>query len=83
MPSLTILTRKILQLNRHVRHTGRDCRYPEHREVNLPGLPSMATGCIRDIHVPHPSGGEAVQICCPADLSGNPCRNDGIAEASS
>jgi len=25
-------------------------------------LPSMATGCIRDIHVPHPSAGEAVQI---------------------
>jgi len=22
------------------------------------------------------SGGEAVQIGCPADLSGNPCRND-------
>ena len=42
------------------------------------GLPSMATGCIRDIHVPHPSGGEAVQIGCPADLSGNPRRNDGV-----
>ena len=26
---------KIYQLNRHTRHTGRDCRYPEHREVNL------------------------------------------------
>ena len=23
-----------------------------------------------------PLGGEAVQIGCPADLSGNPCRND-------
>ena len=32
---------------------------------------------MRDIHVPHPSGGRAVQIGCPADLSGNPCRNDG------
>ena len=40
------------------------------------GLPSMATGCIRDIHVPHPSGGGVVQIGYPADLSGNPCRND-------
>ena len=40
------------------------------------GLPSMATGCIRDFHVPNPSGGEAVQIGYPADLSGNPCRND-------
>ena len=59
---------------------------PEYREVNLgvgkmsagPALPSMATGCIRDILVPNPTGGEAVQIGCPADLSGNPCRNDGI-----
>ncbi|PZN81575.1 MAG: hypothetical protein DM484_08285 [Candidatus Methylumidiphilus alinenensis] len=41
-------------------------------------LPSMASGCIRDIRVPNPSGGEAVQIGCPADLSGNPCRNDGV-----
>ena len=24
------------------------------------------------------SGGEALQIGCPADLSGNPCRNDGV-----
>ncbi len=39
-------------------------------------LPSMDAGCIRDIHVQYPSGGEAVQIGCPADLSGNPCRND-------
>ena len=31
---------------------------------------------MRDIHVPHPSGGRAVQIGCPAYLSGNPCRND-------
>ncbi|PZN83977.1 MAG: hypothetical protein DM484_03485 [Candidatus Methylumidiphilus alinenensis] len=30
----------------------------------------MDTGCIRDIHVRYPSGGEAVQIGCPADLSG-------------
>jgi len=30
------------------------------------------TGCMRDIHVYHPSGGEAVQIGCPADLSGIP-----------
>ena len=27
-------------------------------------------GCIRDILVPHPSGGKAVQIGYPADLSG-------------
>jgi len=27
---------------------------------------------MRDIHVSHPSGGEAVQIGCPADLSGIP-----------
>ena len=32
---------------------------------------------MRDFLVPHPSGGEAVQIGCPADLSDNPCRNDG------
>ena len=36
----------------------------------------MATGCIRDIRVPKFAGGEAVQIGDPADLSGNPCRND-------
>jgi len=40
-------------------------------------LPSMDDGCIRDIHVPHPSGGVAVQIGCPADLSDIPDRNDG------
>jgi len=80
--------RESLGTSKKSRHTGRDCRYPEHREVKLRAencmvytakgglLPSMATGCIRDIHVPHPSGGEAVQIGCPADLSGNPCRND-------
>ena len=33
---------------------------------------SLWTGCMGDIHVSHPSGGEAVQIGCPADLSGNP-----------
>jgi hypothetical protein len=34
-------------------------------------LPSLDDGCIRDILlVPHPSGGEAVQIGYPADLSG-------------
>ena len=38
----------------------------------------MASGCIRDILVPNPSGGEAVQIGCPADLSGNPCRNHDV-----
>ena len=36
------------------------------------------TGCIRDIPVPNPTGGGAVQIGCPADLSGIPDRNDGI-----
>jgi hypothetical protein len=30
------------------------------------------TGCIWGIHAPNPSGGEAVQIGCPADLSGIP-----------
>jgi len=34
------------------------------------------TGCIRDIRVPNPTGGWPKQIGCPADLSGNPCRND-------
>ena len=34
---------------------------------------------MRDIHVSHPSGGEAVQIGCPADLSGVPCRNGGCS----
>ena len=38
----------------------------------------MDDGCIRDIHVPHSSGGVAVQIGCPADLSGIPDRNDGL-----
>jgi hypothetical protein len=33
-------------------------------------LPSLDDGCIRDILVPHPSRGEAVQIGYPADLSG-------------
>ena len=37
----------------------------------------MASGYIRDIHVPNPTGGEAVQIGCPVDLSGNPRRIDG------
>ena len=41
-------------------------------------LPSMATRCMRDIPVPHPSGGRAVQIGYPTDLSGNPCRNDEV-----
>jgi hypothetical protein len=30
----------------------------------------LVTGCIWGIHAPNPSGGEAVQIGCPADLSG-------------
>ena len=73
----------MIQLNQPVRHTGRDCRYPEHREVNVgagsePAPTSMATGCILGIRVPNPTGGEAVQIGYPADLSGNPCRNDGV-----
>jgi len=29
----------------------------------------QGTGCIRDILVPNPTGGGAVQIGCPADLS--------------
>ena len=37
----------------------------------------MDAGFMRDILVPHPSGSEAVQIGNPADLSGNPSRNDG------
>ena len=37
---------------------------------------SLWIGCMRDIHVSHPSGGEVVQIGCPVDLSGNPRRND-------
>jgi hypothetical protein len=41
-------------------------------------LPSLDDRCIRDIHVPHPSGGVAVQIGCPADLSDIPDRNDGV-----
>jgi len=32
---------------------------------------------------PHPSSGETMQIGCPAHLPGDPCRNDGVAEASS
>ncbi len=36
---------------------------------------------MRNIHVPHPSGSEAVQIGCPADLSGDPCRNDGCVNS--
>jgi len=38
----------------------------------------MATGCIQDIRGPNPTGGETVQIGFPADLSGNPCRNDEV-----
>ena len=45
--------------------------------VVAPSLPSLDAGCIWDIHVPYPSGGEAVQIGCPADLSGIPDGNDG------
>ncbi len=44
-----------------------------------PGIHILVTGCIWDILVPHPSGGEAVQIGCPADLSGVPARNDGFS----
>ena len=33
-------------------------------------LPSLDAGCIQDILVLYPSGGEAVQIGYPADLSG-------------
>gem|GEM_PF-6910854 len=39
---------------------------------------SLQSGCMRDIHVPHPSDGGAVQIGFPADLSGDPCRNGEI-----
>gem|GEM_PF-3370477 len=50
------LIRKILQLNRHVRHTGRESearvrRYPEHREVNLdcpPWLLDSGNPCRND-----------------------------------
>jgi len=45
------LIRKILQLNLNVRHTGRDCRYPEHREVNLdcpPWLLDSGNPCRND-----------------------------------
>ena len=38
----------------------------------------MESGFMRDILVPHPPGGEAVQIGCPFDLSGDPCPNDGF-----
>ena len=41
-------------------------------------LPSLDAGCIQDILVLYPSGGEAVQIGYPADLSGIHDRNDGL-----
>ncbi len=50
-----------------------------HRQVTVPfdfAQDRHGTGCIRNILVPHPSGSKAVQIGCPADLSGSPCRND-------
>ncbi len=40
-------------------------------------LPSLDAGCIRDTRV-YPSGGEAVQIGYPADLSGIHDRDDGL-----
>jgi hypothetical protein len=40
-------------------------------------LPSLDDGCIRDILVPQPSGGEAQanRLCCR--FVRHPCRNDG------
>jgi hypothetical protein len=32
----------------------------------------LGTGYIRDMRVQYSAGGKAVQICCPADLSGIP-----------
>ena len=46
---------------------GITARLPLASEFHVP-----VTGCIRDIHVTHPLGGEAVQIGNPADLSCNP-----------
>ena len=49
--STTYLISKLFQLNSKHRHTGRDCRYPEHREVNLdcpPWLLDSGNPCRND-----------------------------------
>ena len=43
-----------------------------HLQVTIPfdfAQDRHGTGCFRDILVPNPTGGGAVQIGCPADLS--------------
>jgi hypothetical protein len=40
-------------------------------------LPSLDDGCIRDILVPHPSGGEAQANRLSCRFVRHPCRNDG------
>ena len=59
-----------------LRHSGMDRRNLGSMDGGV--WAALQSGCMRDILVPHPSGGEAVQIGCPADLSGDPCRNDGV-----
>ena len=55
---------------------------PEPRLHGRYGLvASLQSGYMKDILVPHPWGGGAVQIGCPADLSGDPCRNDGCVNS--
>ncbi len=52
-------------------------RYPEHREVNLDCPPwlldAFGTSMSLTLRAAKPK-----QIGCPADLSVNPCRNDGV-----
>jgi hypothetical protein len=63
------------------------CRNPASRDgkpwaeaslvVNLK-LHVLVSGCIRDIHVPNPSGGKAVQFGYPCRFVRHPYRNDGF-----